>query len=1048
MELKFKTRVLLLIFYISGLHVIAILFFTRGFLLTRNELPLFSHCNDLHDNVGCNYTMLNVTALGNTFNTVPAVRENICELDRGYREPPRIASHLNSGNICWTPPAVKKIVILIFDALRFDFVAPSAIPEDKRRPWMDRLQVMQRLILEESTRARLFKFIADPPTTSLQRLKGLTTGSLPTFIDVGNSFGAPAIVEDNIISQLANNGKRMKMMGDDTWLALFPSQFHQAFPFPSFNVKDLHTVDNGVLEHLFPALHEDDWDVLIGHFLGVDHAGHIFGVESLQMVEKLDQYNKVVEDVISTLQNESACGRLHDDTLLLVMGDHGQTLNGDHGGGTAEEVETALLAWTTREQTHPLPDQCEPSSANNVGFRSSQEEQNKPIICDFQQLDFAVTLAAILGVPFPFGSIGKVNPELFGLVTGSLQPSKDTALNSSEVDCSAAEWLKLYSSILCLNCWQVNRYLQQYSKSSLNGFSISDLDILKNLYDDARSFSNEQSTTASSARVTMSSLLDAVSRYTKYLDAAAALARFKWTRFNDEFMAFGIAVLFVSLLIQLKAVRIFSVIPPMPVKIEDSYIFPLKEMIKSGYNFAVLSAGIFVLVYVFSGGSITVSAGQFVMILTGGIVIGTSKTYLFRRNLQTSKKIYKIIMRNVWREDLHSNFVGILAIIFSCIHACSLLSNSFILREQQVVTFFLVSLGIMDLRTALQQNSKVLQATWFLILNFILRILSEATLSKDMVLQSGDIKPGRPVSPYTSLLQQLSFSLLTVYAPLILVGYAFMTKLSRSYFPTRHLKAIQHLLPVTYAAICLYWLVEDLENLQLKAVPESIRLFVRLQIPRGIYLYASLALLGVLNAVVLLLLGRQGPLVAVISGLEAWCLLEKQSMYAPACESQRDDKAQIDYSSATVQWNLFSIQLFFCTGHRFSFDGLRYAAAFVGFDHFNIYRQGILLGLDTFGASHLLPIIGLQLLVSRRHVLRRNASDRFYKIQFSQTLLMFQLLCTVAATFITVCVAIQRRHLMVWGLFAPKFVFDAIGLLVTDFLLVLEFLYTTSPTLY
>jgi phosphatidylinositol glycan class O len=30
----------------------------------------------------------------------------------------------------------------------------------------------------------------------------LTTGGLPTFVDVGNSFGAPAIVEDNFINQV------------------------------------------------------------------------------------------------------------------------------------------------------------------------------------------------------------------------------------------------------------------------------------------------------------------------------------------------------------------------------------------------------------------------------------------------------------------------------------------------------------------------------------------------------------------------------------------------------------------------------------------------------------------------------------------------------------------------------------------------------------------------------------------------------------------------------------------------------------------------------
>lgn len=33
-------------------------------------------------------------------------------------------------------------------------------------------------------------------------MQGLTTGGLPTFVDVGNSFGAPAIAEDNLIYQV------------------------------------------------------------------------------------------------------------------------------------------------------------------------------------------------------------------------------------------------------------------------------------------------------------------------------------------------------------------------------------------------------------------------------------------------------------------------------------------------------------------------------------------------------------------------------------------------------------------------------------------------------------------------------------------------------------------------------------------------------------------------------------------------------------------------------------------------------------------------------
>jgi phosphatidylinositol glycan class O len=120
---------------------------------------------------------------------------------------------------------------------------------------------LQKLAANEKTSARIFKALADPPTTSLQRLKvtvafksyheielllrmllshmqilqcdviqnvlhgfnrilakcytqALTTGGLPTFIDVGNSFGAPAIVEDNIMHQVHLTPRSILVM---TW---------------------------------------------------------------------------------------------------------------------------------------------------------------------------------------------------------------------------------------------------------------------------------------------------------------------------------------------------------------------------------------------------------------------------------------------------------------------------------------------------------------------------------------------------------------------------------------------------------------------------------------------------------------------------------------------------------------------------------------------------------------------------------------------------------------------------------------------------------------
>lgn len=39
---------------------------------------------------------------------------------------------------------------------------------------------------------------------------------------------------------------------------------------------------------------------------------------------------------------------LDEDTVLFVMGDHGMTRTGDHGGGSEDEVDAALFVYSTK----------------------------------------------------------------------------------------------------------------------------------------------------------------------------------------------------------------------------------------------------------------------------------------------------------------------------------------------------------------------------------------------------------------------------------------------------------------------------------------------------------------------------------------------------------------------------------------------------------------------------------------------------------------------------------------------------------------------------
>lgn len=52
--------------------------------------------------------------------------------------------------------------------------------------------------------------------------------------------------------------------------------------------------------------------------------------------------------------------RLENDTLLVVIGDHGMTKNGDHGGDSELEISTALFLYSPTALFPSAPPEVRP----------------------------------------------------------------------------------------------------------------------------------------------------------------------------------------------------------------------------------------------------------------------------------------------------------------------------------------------------------------------------------------------------------------------------------------------------------------------------------------------------------------------------------------------------------------------------------------------------------------------------------------------------------------------------------------------------------------
>ncbi len=94
--------------------------------------------------------------------------------------------------------------------------------------------------------------------------------------------------------------------------------------------------------------------------------------------------NDVVTKVVASMP---------DDCVLFVMGDHGMTMTGDHGGDSRDEVSAALFVYSKRLQfPRPLTNET----------------------VTVYQVDLVPTFSLLLGVPIPFSNLGKIIKSVWG----------------------------------------------------------------------------------------------------------------------------------------------------------------------------------------------------------------------------------------------------------------------------------------------------------------------------------------------------------------------------------------------------------------------------------------------------------------------------------------------------------------------------------------------------------------------------------------------------------------------------------------------------------
>lgn len=1041
----------LLLLWITYLHLSGLYLFTKGFLLTRLTLSDVNTCDSQSSDIAP----------------------------------------------CTLVPTHKKAVFIIIDALRFDFIAP-AFPSPPSGNHHGVLTLPAELSASHPDHSLIFNAYSDPPTTTLQRLKGITTGSLPTFIDAGSNFAGQAIEEDSWILQLGRAGKKVGFMGDNTWLSIFPDGFdgNLTWPFDSFNVEDLHSVDEGVTQHLLPLLdgtsaQANDWDVLIGHFLGVDHVGHRVGPSHPTMKSKLEQMDRFLRDVVD---------KIDDDTLLVVLGDHGMDPKGDHGGDGVLETSSALWIYSKGPTLAPAVATGLSADRPTTVFPGASTAYRS-----VQQIDLVPTISLLLGLPIPYNNLGSIIPEAFP---------------NDEVRARAAK----------LNAEQVWRYLQSYEAVSGKGRELErGMAVATQAWATVKRTEDEHavegqielasaedgngvgskikqifagSANPSSKQVRLedgsSPSSELVSAYTSFTRVALEQCRLLWAQFNFPLMSLGLCILLLSL------PTLWTV-----------YVSVARE--RSGWEHWTQQNLGFALWGALGGGAIGYAFGSIPKLLG---VASKSPLSAFESALYASALASQLAIlvpgflpcvATVQRRARTLGLVGSIGPILLGVHAIGLSTNSFVLWEDKITLYFLIAASLVFLAQAPAAPSPHLRLRtigYTLLFAGCVRLSGISTICREENMGSCHVTfyegASVPVSPFVLLM--LAFPV-GWFLPVIVELFL---GISKSY---------AGLAPVVVGQVwraCLiggtaFWFLERGETwdgLQPARIPllkwiktMLARIVIGGALGAGYYLWYSaplcievrrageneeddkalegeddgnplrpprpakgqLIVLGFANsfgssyllfvlplfALLWIVAQPTGQIVLALTLVAVLALLEVIDSRRDALSLTRafaaTNPADFDPASTSTmlppsftETSLFALLgslLFYTTGHQAVLSSIQWSSAFIGFQTVTYPFSPLLVGLNTWG-----PILLLTLLVPLLGLWNVSPKPRSYVPALPDSLkavLGFALWQATVAISTATWAAWHRRHLMVWKVFAPRFMLAGVGLLVVDLGLVL-----------
>ncbi len=397
------------------------------------------------------------------------------------------------------------------------------------------------------------------------------------------------------------------------------------------------------------------------------------------------------------------------------------------------------------------------------------------------QIDLVPTVALLLGLPIPFSNLGMVIPEL-------LNPSSTTSYSHSDGYSEGVTHCLLKS--LRINAEQIHIYLSTYARYS-EDFPPQ---VFNNLVEKLAAVKSSHDA-CSSPQATQDELTAVADGYVSYMREVKEMCHQVWAKFDDT-------LIFVGLLFVLLSVLSASVLSNKV------------QWWNSAVLYAVLCA-VVCAVCVSSLDNALLSLVYCIIALEVGILIYWAFHFVWFHFVSSMKSLLSL-----W------NPLSAVSLLLASIHAFSLLSNSFVLYEGDMILFFLQTLicclALKRLCSVAVEEKGGLTSTLlpYIALAGCLRIGKLFYSCRDLQYQDG-CKDTTFTQPYVIASESLGAlvtirlllsSAVVIVIPIVLCKIAAGTVFSK-FVPV--LRMARFSLPMAGVCVAMYWWVQLLPSNQL-----------------------------------------------------------------------------------------------------------------------------------------------------------------------------------------------------------------------------------------